>query len=106
MKTTLKSRFPQIIRSAEQTVRQVNQRTARAIAEDATARAPRGASGKLADSIDAKPGDGDDWLVTVGEFYGLFVEYGTRRAGARPFLTPAAEAHRAAHRKALRDLYQ
>jgi HK97 gp10 family phage protein len=34
-----------------------------------------------------------EWAVAIGPakafFYGLFLEYGTRRAGARPFMRPA-----------------
>jgi HK97 gp10 family phage protein len=31
--------------------------------------------------------------VTVGEDYGKFVEYGTYKMAAQPFLTPAFEKH-------------
>lgn len=34
-------------------------------------------------------------LVAVGATYGIYVEYGTSRAAAQPYLTPAAEAVRA-----------
>lgn len=32
---------------------------------------------------------GKDWVVLVGAPYGVALEYGTRRMGARPFVRPA-----------------
>lgn len=41
--------------------------------------------------------------VAVGASYGVFVEYGTRRMPARPFLTPAADMNKAFFNKEIRD---
>jgi len=59
------------------------------VAADAKTDAPV-KTGKLRDSIitevQAKQG-----LVKVMKFYGLFIEYGTKKMAAKPFLRPAAE---------------
>ncbi len=55
-------------------------------------------TGALRDSIHAEPtGDPDAWRVIAGSDdveYAPFVEYGTSRMAAQPFLTPAVEQHR------------
>lgn len=99
------SRIPQVIARAEREISEINEHAAKQIADEAATRAPR-ASGALAASIAARRAEGDDWEVTVGAFYAHMVELGTVRAGARPFLTPAAESQRAAHRKAVKRLYR
>ena len=40
-------------------------------------------------------------LVAVGAEYGIYVEFGTHRASARPYLVPAAEAVRQPFQQAL-----
>jgi HK97 gp10 family phage protein len=45
-----------------------------------------------------------DAVVAVGASYGVFVEMGTSRVPARPFLGPAAEAVRPAFEAAMREL--
>lgn len=71
------------------------QETAAAIAEDAASRAPVD-TGALRDSIGAS-GSGLAARVTVGVPYGIYVEYGTSRAPAQPYLWPAVEAARSAY---------
>ncbi|HLH22445.1 MAG TPA: HK97-gp10 family putative phage morphogenesis protein [Chloroflexota bacterium] len=44
-------------------------------------------------------------VVAVGAEYGVYVELGTRRMGARPFLGPAAEAVRPAFVEAMKALH-
>lgn len=100
----LVSRIPQLIARAEREVAKVNEQTARRIAEDAKSRAPRD-SGELAESIEAREAD-DGWEVATDTWYAHFPEFGTARRGAQPFLTPAAEAQRKAHRDALADVYK
>lgn len=100
----LKSRIPQIIAKAQRDAETVNAASAERIAQEAQGRAPRD-TGELADSIEAKPGEDDEYRVEVGVWYAHFLEFGTSRQGARPFLTPAAEAEREPHRKAISDLY-
>lgn len=68
------------------------QKTADNIVKGAQDRAPV-RTGALRDSIH-KEGSGNDTRVTVGVPYGVYVEYGTSRMGARPFLWPALEAER------------
>ena len=68
------------------------------IAGDAADAAPR-RSGALAESITHEVGvDSDGAYVRVSwdkaHFYGLFVELGTSKMPARPFLRPAAEKRR------------
>lgn len=43
-------------------------------------------------------------MVVVGADYGPYVEYGTTRAGAQPFFTPAVEAVRGSFEGAARQL--
>ncbi len=47
-------------------------------------------TGFLRSSIHAD-GAGTEWEVRVGAEYGAFVEFGTRRMAARPYLIPAVE---------------
>lgn len=49
-------------------------------------------TGALRNSIAASKNDELSWQVAVGVNYGAFVEYGTTRMAAQPFLTPAVEA--------------
>jgi len=48
-------------------------------------------TGALKNSVVASP-RGADWVVQVGAPYGMELEYGTRRSGARPFVLPAVRA--------------
>ncbi|MEV7282873.1 HK97-gp10 family putative phage morphogenesis protein [Streptomyces sp. NPDC093111] len=64
-------------------------------------------SGNLHDEVDIKFKD-DDLTAMVGwhndsEYYARFLEYGTRRAEARPALRPALEAERARYRARLTE---
>lgn len=61
---------------------------------DAVARAPVD-TGTLARSLTMQPsGTKGTWQVGTNVFYGLFVEFGTRRMAAQPYLGPALEAAR------------
>jgi HK97 gp10 family phage protein len=44
--------------------------------------------------------------VIAPAWYAHFIEWGTAHAGARPFMTPAAEAARPEHRALLEGLYR
>lgn len=48
-------------------------------------------TGALQRSI-TKAGGGSHWIATATMPYAIYVEFGTRRAAAQPFLRPAAEA--------------
>lgn len=68
--------------------------TARNVEGAAKANAPV-LTGNLRNSIETMPGEDLSARVNVGAYYGIYVEYGTSRMGAEPFLTPAVDAARA-----------
>lgn len=80
-------------------------KTARDIEASAKDRAPVD-TGNLKNSIQAKQVAPLTWEVHVGAEYGAYVEYGTRRTAAQPFLTPAVELRRPDFEQALRELLQ
>jgi hypothetical protein len=100
----LVSRIPQIIRRVESQVDGVNRQSAERIAQGARRRVPV-RTGDTRDTIRAQRAKGGGWEAVVG-FPGQFIERGTARVGARPFMLPAAEAQRAAHRRAIKALYK
>lgn len=58
-----------------------------------TANGAGGGQGMLARSVEAEAGrDAMEWTVRAGAPYARFVELGTRRMAARPFLLPALRA--------------
>jgi HK97 gp10 family phage protein len=59
-------------------------------------------TGFLRNSIQAVKISNGIWQVNVGAAYGFFVEFGTRRSGAQPFLYPAFLKAAAALNQALR----
>lgn len=48
-------------------------------------------TGALRNSIQAEAKSDLTWRVGVGVEYGQFVEYGTYKSAAQPYMTPAAE---------------
>lgn len=104
MAITVRSRIPKIRRGMNNNLAELLDDTARRIAQDARRRAPRGSTGRLAASIKMKPEGPWDAKVEVGVFYGHFIEFGTVKTAARPFLTPAAEAARGPLRLAARRI--
>lgn len=72
------------------------------VEREAKVRAPVD-TGYLRNSIQATRTDELSWVVNVGADYGLFVEWGTSRMGARPFLHPAANAVRPQFMAAMRQ---
>lgn len=100
----LTSQLPEIADRASAGGRLANAASARKIAAGAAASAPR-LSGDLANSIKAVGGQGTDARVVVEDWKAHLIEFGTVRSAAKPFLVPAAEAERAAHARAIRDLY-
>lgn len=46
-------------------------------------------TGNLVNSIKVKKGDKDTWFVVAGAGYASYLEFGTERMEARPFMTPA-----------------
>lgn len=58
-------------------------------------------TGTLKNSILAKAEGKATWVVLVGAFYGVHLEYGTKRMAARPFVLPAVRKTAAAAPKEL-----
>lgn len=72
------------------------------IEADAKTRAPV-LTGNLKNSLQAS-GDGVSWRVDAAANYAVYVEFGTSRAGAQPYLVPAVERVRPVFLAALRSL--
>lgn len=90
------NRLPAIPAQINTLLRGEVEKTARRIEADAKAKAPVGKvrGGTLRRSIHPVLQDGGfRALVGPSVLYGKFVEFGTRRMGARPYLRPAAERH-------------
>lgn len=80
--------------------------TAEQVAEIARKLAPRD-TGELINSISIEAQEGEDgWEVVVGADHGIFVELGTSKMAAQPYLTPAAEAMRNDHIKRSGDIVE
>lgn len=72
--------------------------TAQAVAAEARARAPRGETGKLKDSITSELIEGGAAAIIAADIWRAhFTEFGTVHADAKPFLFPAFRAHRLQH---------
>jgi HK97 gp10 family phage protein len=84
--------IPEVIAEVEAKAQVTVAKVAHDIAEDAKSRAPV-RTGYLRDSI-VVDGEGKAGFVTAGAEYAGFVEYGTYKMAARPFMTPAVEAHK------------
>lgn len=98
------SRWGEALESKREAVSQIVRSTAFAIEADAKSRAPVD-TGFLRNSIKATIEQGEIVAkVVVGADYGRFVEYGTRRAGAQPFLRPAVEVNKPLYFAALRKV--
>jgi HK97 gp10 family phage protein len=86
--------IPALLVAVEANERAAVKSTADAIANDARARAPV-ATGFLRGSIHADTVEaGKEAVVSVDASYGAYVEYGTYKMAAQPYLAPAVEAHR------------
>src|SRR5690554_1594084 len=76
------------------------------IRDEVEQRAPRGATGDLAESVDDRPDESSanraTHLVFVGKYYGYFHEYGTSKMAAHPFLRPAVDAKKAEAEEAVK----
>lgn len=85
------NRFPVIAAELRGKADELERASAARIAQDATARAPYAdEEPHIRDTISA---DGNE--VDVDNPHGGFVEYGTSRMAAQPYLRPAVEADRA-----------
>lgn len=90
------NRIPQLIAAVEANARTRVVEHANKIASDARARAPV-QTGFLRSSIHVESVRvGKEAQIVVGADYGRFVEYGTYKMAAQPFLNPALEADKQA----------
>ncbi len=88
-----RNRLPQVGPAVRNALAKVVRDTASDVAVSAQSLAPV-ATGKLRDNT--QPRDTEDplvWEVVSSQPYAGFVEYGTYKMDAQPFLTPAFEAH-------------
>lgn len=99
---TVFNRLPQLAGELKGKGEALVAETARKVAEDAARRAPV-RTGALRDSIHPEQ-RGGGWYVDVDVPYGVYVEYGTSRMGAQPFLWPALEANRPVYLAAWRAI--
>lgn len=91
--TVVFNHIPALIAHVESVSRSAPKKVCDTIAADARGRAPV-ATGYLRSSIQAVSlTAGKSAEVQVGAPYAAFVEFGTYKMAARPFLTPAFEAH-------------
>lgn len=89
------NRIPELIAAVEAQSRLAPKLVADKIAADAKSRAPVD-TGYLRSSIHAESKSaGKEADVMVDAPYAAYVEYGTFKMAAQPFLTPAVEAHKA-----------
>ncbi len=86
----LKSRIPEIIGELEARMELACEAVAEAIATEAADRAPVGETGDLKRSIEGRPKADGAGVYAI--FYWYFVEFGTKYAGAEPFMFPAIES--------------
>jgi HK97 gp10 family phage protein len=86
------NRIPEVIAEVEANAQKTVARIARDMAEDARSRAPV-RTGHLRDSIDAKASGKSAEFVAAASYAG-FVEFGTYRTPAQPFMSPAIEAYK------------
>jgi HK97 gp10 family phage protein len=99
------SDFGRIAAQLEPKASAVVRKTAFDIEADAKQRAPVD-TGALRNSIQATMTGDLSAEVMPGVNYAVFVEYGTSRASAQPYLTPAAEAHRQPFIDAMKAIVQ
>lgn len=63
-------------------------------------------TGAMRNSIASEMVDDLTGQVSVGQEYARFVEYGTSRMAAQPFLTPALEGNRAEFQREIAELFK
>ena len=70
-------------------------------------RAPR-LTGRLAAGIEDEPGEttatSAQHCLVIGVFYGKYVEYGTRKMRAQPFIRPSIDSKNRAMREAIKQV--
>jgi HK97 gp10 family phage protein len=83
------NRLPQIAAAAKPTVETILSRSAFEIEAQAKVASPVGETGNLQNSINAARERELTWRVTAHADYAVYVELGTRRMTAQPYLDPA-----------------
>lgn len=63
-------------------------------------------TGALKNSIKASGLSQLEWEVAVGQAYAAFVEFGTSKMRAQPFLIPAVEGQRGPFTDAMKELFE
>lgn len=95
--------LPKIIKGMEPKAARIVAKAALDIQAGAQRRAPVD-TGTLRASIQAKRISATHWEVWVGVDYGIYLEYGTVRMAARPYLRPAVAEVADGFRKAMRKV--
>lgn len=95
--------FPKIIKKLDTMGNAVIAKAALDIEAGAKSRAPVD-TGFLKNSIQAAKVGDLHWRVTVGADYGIYVEHGTSRMAAQPYMRPAIDAVRPAFIAAMRQV--
>lgn len=85
--------IPALIAAVEANSRAAVKSTADKIRDDAKARAPVDTGYLRSSIVSTSVSTGKEAEIQVGAEYGIYVEYGTYKMGARPFLSPAVAAH-------------
>lgn len=91
---TITNRFPQVTAQIEGDIEDRLRSAALQVEALAKLRAPVD-TGFLRNSISAQRITAKRWVVEAGAYYAPYVEYGTVRAAAQPFLRPALEVVKA-----------
>ncbi len=107
MSATWRSDLGRIASHLERGVDAQVKAAAERVARDARARAPRGTSGALARSIGVEQlagFRGSPRYAVVADRPWRYLEFGTVKMGAQPFVTPAAEGERDRFNAAMRGL--
>lgn len=97
------NRFGELRGQLRQRAGQVVRKTALDIEARAKAAVPVD-TGTLKNSIQAEQVEAFSWQVGTPVEYAPYVEYGTSRAAAQPYLGPAAEAARGPFEQAMKQL--
>jgi HK97 gp10 family phage protein len=63
-------------------------------------------TGALRNSLGSEAVDDLTWQVGTGQDYAKFVEFGTSRMAAQPFLVPALEGNRAEFERRIAELFK
>lgn len=101
--TVAKDNLPTLIAAARGQASRIVRKTALDIERDAKQTAPVD-TGKLRGSIQTSFSDDLHAEVGTNTEYAAYVEYGTSRMNAQPYMTPAAERNRAAFEAAFKQL--